>query len=321
MSSRWVYGPSSSLGSEKIDVARLLEEHGPVRPDFVDKTGFNTLFATPEGVTGLDLGVEAAQALDQDWWGEFVDGIVYVSSTGTLTAPGNAHLLQARLGLGKNIFLLDINDACTGFVRALAVVDAIISSGLARTVLLVAADAYTKLYAPSELKVSPLFSDGASAFVISDGPLDSVPDSVPAHEWEILASTFRSEGDHAGDLCITPQADRAAGHLTMNGGAVYTFVLRNINEVVQDLSDKAGGLEDVSWFVHQGSRTVVNAVEKVVGADQGTLFRSAGYGNVVQSSIPFQLRDEDTADEAVLGFLGFGVGLTIAGALVRQRAV
>lgn len=321
MSKRWVYGPSTALGSEKIDVAQLLEEHGPVRPDFMDKTGFHTLFATADDVTGLDLGVEAAQSLDQQWWGEHVDGLVYVSSTSTLTAPGNAHLLQARLGLGKDIFVLDINDACTGFVRALAVVDAIIAAGLARTVLLVAADAYTKLYAPSELKVSPLFSDGASAFVISANRLDAAPEGVPGHEWEILASTFRSEGDHASDLCITPEADRTTGHLTMNGGAVYTFVLRNINEVVQDLSDKAGGLDDVSWFVHQGSRTVVNAVEKVVGAEQGTLFRSAGYGNVVQSSIPFQLRDEDAADESVLGFLGFGVGLTIAGALVRQRAV
>lgn len=319
MSKRWVYGPSSALGSEKIDVAQLLDEYGPVRPDFMDKTGFHTLFATSSDVTGLDLGAEAAAALDQSWWGDVVDGLVYVSSTSALTAPGNAHLLQARLGLGKEIFVLDINDACTGFVRALAVVDAIIEAGLARTVMLVAADAYTKLYAPSELKVSPLFSDGASAFIISASPLDAVPAGVPGHEWEILATTFRSEGDHASDLCITRSADSESGHLTMNGGAVYTFVLRNINEVVQDLEKKTGDLRDVSWFVHQGSRTVVNAVEKVVGADAGSLFRSAGYGNVVQSSIPFQLKDDVDEDDSILGFLGFGVGLTIAGALVRQR--
>lgn len=319
MSKRWVYGPSTALGSQKIDVAELLEEYGPVRPDFQDKTGFHTLFSAPDDVTGLDLGAEAAEALDQSWWGGLVDGLVYVSSTSTLTAPGNAHLLQARLGLGRETFVLDINDACTGFVRALAVVDSIISAGLAHTVMLVAADAYTKLYAPSELKVSPLFSDGASAIIISDAPLAGVPSGVPAHEWEILATAFRSEGDHAGDLCITPDEGRAAGHLTMNGGAVYTFVLRNINDVVQQLATKGESLDGVSWYLHQGSRTVVNAVEKVVGAEAGSLFRSAGYGNVVQSSIPFQLKDDAAVGESVLGFLGFGVGLTIAGALVRQR--
>lgn len=320
MSKLWVYGPSIALGSEKIDVVELLEEHGPVRPDFLDKTGFRTLYATPDDVSALDLAVDAIDKIGDDWWREHVDGLVHVSSTSTLTAPGNAHLLQARLGLKKETFVLDINDACTGFVRALAVVEALIGAGLARTVLLVAADTYTKLYDASELKVSPLFSDGASVLLISAAPLSNVPEDVVAREWEIVASTFRSEGDHAADLCITPDAKRESGHLTMNGGAVYTFVLRNIAEVVQDLTRQAGSLEGVSWYVHQGSRTVVTAVEKVVSAEPGSLFRSAEYGNVVQSSIPFQLADSST-EESTIGFLGFGVGLTIAGAIVKQRRV
>lgn len=320
MSKLWVYGPSTALGSERIDVAELLEQYGPVRPDFMDKTGFHTLYATPDDVSAMDLAVESIEKIDDGWWRDAVDGLVHVSSTSVLTAPGNAHLLQARLDLKKETFVLDINDACTGFVRALAVVDAIIAAGLARTVLLVAADTYTKLYDPSELKVSPLFSDGASVLIVSGAPLSNVPDGVVAHEWEIIASTFRSEGGHAADLCITPDALRESGHLTMNGGAVYTFVLRNIAEVVQDLTDQAGSLDDVSWYVHQGSRTVVTAVEKVLNAEQGSLFRSAGYGNVVQSSIPFQLADA-SGDESSIGFLGFGVGLTIAGAVVRQRRI
>ncbi len=167
----------------------------------------------------------------------------------SLDGPGNAHLLQARLDLKKETFVLDINDACTGFVRALAVVDAIIAAGLARTVLLLAADTYTKLYDPSELKVSPLFSDGASVLIVSGAPRPTLR-TVSSHTSgrsslrpsDPREATQRTSASHL-------MRSRESGHLTMNGGAVYTFVLRNIAEVVQDLTDQAGSLDDVSWYV------------------------------------------------------------------------
>lgn len=319
MSKRWVYGPSTALGSVEIDVSKLLDEYGPVRPGFLDKTGFERLYTTTTEETAVDLGAEAALALDADWWRDKVDGLIHVSSTGALVAPGNAHLLHDRLGLRRDLFLLDINDACTGFVRALVVADALITSGVVHTVMVVAADTYTKLYDESELRVSPLFSDGASALILSDSPLPDVPARVPARQWEILASAFLSEGDKAAELCITHDPDRSAGHLTMNGGGVFNFVLRNIGNVLTRLQGEAELAADapVGWYVHQGSRAVVNAAEKAVGATPDSLFRSSKYGNVVQSSLPFQLAD-DVPDQGIIGLLGFGVGLSMAGALVRQ---
>ncbi|MFC9559104.1 3-oxoacyl-ACP synthase III family protein [Agromyces sp. NPDC056965] len=322
MSKRWVYGPTKALGSVEIDVSTLLEAHGPVKPGFLDKTGFEQLFATADGETSVDLAVTAAVALDDTWWRDKIDGLIHVSSTGSLIAPGNAHLLHERLGLPRDIFLLDINDACTGFVRALVVADALIESGVVSSVLVIAADTYTKLYDESELKVSPLFSDGASAVIVSGSPLTDVPADIAASVWEIVASAFRSEGDKASELCITSTTDRDSGHLTMNGGAVFNFVLRNINSVLSDLGRDAKLVDGVpiDWYVHQGSRTVVNAAEKALGAERDSLFRAGGYGNVVQSSLPFQLAD-DPSEQELIGLLGFGVGLTMAGVLVRQSAV
>ncbi|MRG60557.1 hypothetical protein GE115_11870 [Agromyces sp. CFH 90414] len=314
-----MYGPAKALGSVEVDVAELLEAHGPVRPGFLEKTGFRKLYATADDESAVDLGTDAARSLDPEWWVPVVDGLIHVSSTGSLVAPGNAHLLHERLGLPREIFLLDVNDACTGFVRSLVVADALIESGAVSTVMIVAADTYTKLYDDSELKVSPLFSDGASALILSGQPLADVPEHVPAYEWEILATSFLSEGVHAGELCITHDRDRASGHLTMNGGAVFNFVLRNLGGVLTRLRDDAGIEEEIEidWYVHQGSRAVVNAVEKALGAAPDALFRSSEYGNVVQSSIPFQLADAPASAETI-GLVGFGVGLTMAGALVRQ---
>ncbi|MDQ0895410.1 3-oxoacyl-ACP synthase III family protein [Agromyces ramosus] len=321
MSRRWVYGPTKALGSVEIAVPAMLESHGPVRPGFLDKTGFERLFATADGETAVDLAAAAATALDDAWWRDKVDGLIHVSSTGSLVAPGNAHLLHERLNLPRDTFLLDINDACTGFVRALVVADSLIESGVVSSVLVIAADTYTKLYDESELKVSPLFSDGASAVIVSRSPLSDVPDGTATSVWEILASAFLSEGDKASELCITHDPNRVAGHLSMNGGAVFNFVLRNIDTVLTRLGREAELVEGapIGWYVHQGSRTVVNAAEKAVGAERDSLFRAGDYGNVVQSSLPFQLADHPSEQE-IIGLLGFGVGLTMAGVLVRQSA-
>ena len=323
LSKRWAYGPSTTLGGRSVDVEALLAANGPVRPGLLEKTGFTTLYSADETEDALSLGSNAAEGLGSGWLRTNVDALLHVSSTGTLVAPGNAHLLQARIGLPSEMFLLDINDACTGFVRSIVVADALITSGVATAVLIVASDTYTRLYDDSELKVSPLFSDGASAMVLSARPLDDVPANVDVREWEFLSSVFLSEGGNAGELCITHDSERELGRLTMNGGAVFNFVLRNLGAAVEKLTAGVEQREQHStdWYIHQGSRAVVNAVEKTLRVPPDSLFHAGNYGNVVQSSIPFQLagQDDRAGVERVIGLLGFGVGLTMGGALIRER--
>jgi 3-oxoacyl-[acyl-carrier-protein] synthase-3 len=316
----WVYPLGAVLGGRPIDIADLLTEHGPVRDGFIERTGFSTIYASREGQSSLSLALDAAVASGSDWWREHVDGIVSVTSTSELVAPGNAHLIQAALALDREIFTLDVNDACTGFVRAFLVAKSLIDGGLATTVLLTLADTYTKLFDSSDLKVSPLFSDGASALLISSGQLADAPKSVQARQWEVLAHSFLSEGAHAGELQISRDSERELGHLGMNGGAVFNFVLRSINACTGRLVEQSSvDLAEVDrWYVHQGSRAVVSAVEKALGVSDD-LFRSAEYGNVVGSSLPFQLHaDQHKRADDLLGFLAFGVGLTIGGMLVKQ---
>ncbi|MCX7521058.1 3-oxoacyl-ACP synthase III family protein [Microbacterium sp. STN6] len=318
----WVYPLGAVLGGQPADVAELLTEHGPVRDGFLERTGFSTIYRSRDDQSSLSLALDAAVMSGSDWWKEQVDGIVSVTSTSELIAPGNAHLIQAALGLDREIFTLDVNDACTGFVRAFMVAKTLINGGLATTVLLTLADTYTKLFESSELKVSPLFSDGASALLISSIQLPDPPKSVEARRWEVLAHSFLSEGARAGELQIRRESGRDLGHLGMNGGAVFNFVLRSINACTSRLMEQSGvDLAEVDrWYVHQGSRAVVSAVEKALGVSDD-LFRSAEYGNVVGSSLPFQLHaDQHERSDYLLGFLAFGVGLTIGGMLVKQTS-
>ncbi len=323
MTEVWIYSLGVSLGSEPVNAPDLVSQHGPVRDGFLQRTGFSRLYRSRRDETGLSLTLSALGPPESRWWAPDVDAVIYVTSTGDLVAPGNSHLLQEKLGLRKEILLLDLNDACTGFVRSLHLARSLIASGVAKVVLLVLSDTYSKLFEESDLTMSPLFSDGASALIVSAAEMSSAPSSETPRNWQFLSHTFISEGERANDLVIVKDSGPAGmGSLKMNGAAVFNFVLRNLAYSVESMTNAAEiDLQTVDrWYVHQGSRAVVSAVEKSLGLQGVDLFRSESYGNTVGSSLPFQL-DADraaAADGEVIGLLAFGVGLTLAGTIVRQ---
>jgi 3-oxoacyl-[acyl-carrier-protein] synthase-3 len=319
----WLYSLGVSLGSQTRDAEDLISEYGPVRDGFLSRTGFKRLYRASNDETGLTLALSALGNSNSRWWASDVDALIYVTSTGDLIAPGNSHLLQEKLGLRKEMFLLDINDACTGFIRALHISRSLIASGLANVVLLVLSDTYSKLYKESDLKVSPLFSDGASALIVSANELPSAPASENPRHWQFLSHNFLSEGGKASDLSISRVSSSALlGALEMNGAGVFNFVLKNLpHSLVSLVRDADVDIAEVDkWYVHQGSRAVVSAVEKSFALENVDLFRSAEYGNTVGSSLPFQLHSDNTHSlhDQVVGLLAFGVGLTMASMIVRQ---
>ena len=319
----WLYPLGQALGGERISTQDLVDSFGPVREGFLDRTGFTHVYRSTASQDSLGLALSAVGDHENAWWVPSIDALISVGSTPNLVAPGNGHLLQGALGLRNDVLVLDLNDACTGFVRSLQLAHSLLSSGAASTILLVISDTYSKLYDPSNLKISPLFSDGASAMIISSGPLAAAPSNIPARRWRLLSSSFVSEGGSAGELSISrvDGPDSPLGSLEMNGAGVFNFVLRHLSASVTQLTSKAN-IESTnvdSWFVHQGSRAVVTAVEKSLRVPAGALFRSEGYGNTVGSSIPFQLGDDIEAGQPkTIGLLAFGVGLTMAGMLVQQ---
>jgi 3-oxoacyl-[acyl-carrier-protein] synthase-3 len=321
---KFVFTPvGKKLGSNEVNTAALVETYGPVREGFLDRTGFTSIFAGNAEEDSLSIAVDAIGHQSLSWVQDNVDGLVFVTSTGRKRAPGNAHLLQDLLGLRSDVFILDINDACTGFLRSLATASALLSAGLAKNVLVVLSDTYTKLYPESNLKVSPLFSDGASAFVLSREALCGMASSSPPIAFRIVNQQFVSEGSLADHLTISRDGGPVMfGELEMNGAGVFNFVVKHLRPSLKNVlhdGDAEIQTTDVSWYVHQGSRAVVNAVEKTLGIEPESLFRAQGYGNVVGSSIPFQLFDsvDPAQGKKYIGLLAFGVGLTMGATILE----
>jgi 3-oxoacyl-[acyl-carrier-protein] synthase-3 len=111
-----------------------------------ERSGVETRFYVEPGVGSSQLGTAAAKAAIEEAGidaGE-IDYIVCATMTPDHYFPGSGTLIQHGLGIDA-LPVLDIRQQCAGFAYGLHLVDVLIRSGEARTVLLVGCDVHTSL--------------------------------------------------------------------------------------------------------------------------------------------------------------------------------
>src|SRR6185369_9116311 len=93
--------------------------------------------------------------------------VILCTQTPDYPMPSNAFLLHRHLGLPESVLAFDYNLACSGYVYGLAIANALIAAGNARTVLLATGDTYSKLINKRDRSTRVLFGDGAAVSLIS----------------------------------------------------------------------------------------------------------------------------------------------------------
>ena len=131
--------------------------------------------------------------------------------------PSVSAIVQHRLGL-RNTGAIDISAACAGFVYALDLADALISTGRARNVLVVAGETLTKITDYRDRSMCILFGDGAGAALVT-------PDD--GNGSAILARRVNSDGAAGKHLFMTALKKEIAGivepeHLMRQNGRPST---------------------------------------------------------------------------------------------------
>ena len=103
---------------------------------------------------------------------EEIDFILNVTQSPDYKLPTTACIMQDVLGLSKGTGAFDINLGCSGYVYGLAVSKALIQSGIARNVLLITAETYSKHVHPMDRSTRTIFGDGAAATLIGNGGME-----------------------------------------------------------------------------------------------------------------------------------------------------
>ncbi|MGD0471814.1 MAG: beta-ketoacyl-ACP synthase 3 [Candidatus Velthaea sp.] len=249
-----------------------------------------------------------------------VDYIIAATITPDYQFPSVSAIVQHRLGL-RNTGAIDISAACAGFVYALDLADALISTGRARNVLVVAGETLTKITDYRDRSMCILFGDGAGAALVT-------PDD--GNGSAILARRVNSDGAAGKHLFMTALKKEIAGivepeHLMrQNGRAVYEWVVTNVTAGINELLAAAQlAPDEIDWFIpHSANMRMIEAVRERCGIPvERTLTSMQWFGNTSTASIPLALAPAVADGRIKRGdrvlLYGFGGGLVEAGLLLR----
>ncbi len=241
--------------------------------------------------------------------------------------PGVSAQLQDRLGL-RTVGAFDIKAACSAFIYSLSVADQFIRTGMAKTILVIGAEAQSKLIDKTTegRDIGVLFGDGAGAAILQRSDDES----------GILSTHLHCEGKDMKNLWMEAPGTSEGGWVKdqfyneakfkpiMNGREVFRNAVARFPEVIGEALDQNGlTIEDIKLVIpHQANYRISQAVAKRLGVGMDVVYSNIHkYGNTTAASIPIALTEAHTEGRIEKGdyiiLAAFGAGYTWASAAIR----
>ena len=294
-----------------------LEDLGKINPDWMikklkDKTGIHSRHTLGVNETEKSLVIEASKKLFERVNPDDIDGIIHVSQSPFSRLPTSACLIQDILNLPKNMMAFDLIQGCSGFVYGLSVASAMIYQQGLKKVLIICADTYTNYIPKNDRTNRPIFSDGAAAAILES-----------SGDGSIGPFSFFTDGS-GGDL-LALKENNGKEQLFMDGKKVFKFSLREVPKAFNELLIKANlKQEDIDLFIfHQASAVILRQLKSKLNIPDEKWFQNIkDMGNTVSATIPIAIKQaKDNGQfkpKMNVMLMGFGVGLSVAGCIVRS---
>ena len=282
-----------------------------------ERTGIERRHIAEKSQASSDLALEAsknalrAAGVNADQ----IDLIVVATSTPDYIFPSTACLLQAKLGI-KGSAAFDVQAVCSGFVYGLATADSFVKNGMAKRVLVVGAEVFSRILDWNDRGTCVLFGDGAGAVVLA-----------AADKPGIHASVLRADGSQSGMLSVPGNV--CGGQITgspflqMNGQGVFKFAVRVLEESARETVAKAGmQLADIDWLIpHQANVRILEATARKLDLPREKVVVTVDHhGNTSAASVPLALDEYVRAGKIHPGhrllLQGVGGGFTWGSSMV-----
>jgi 3-oxoacyl-[acyl-carrier-protein] synthase-3 len=277
-----------------------------------ERSGIRQRHLAGPGDTAASLGAEAGRRALAHARADAseVDAIICATSTPDNAFPSTGAHIQAALGVTKG-FAFDVAAACTGFIYALAIGDAMIRAGQARSVLVIGTEIYSRILDWKDRSTCVLFGDGAGAVLLR---------AEEGGSRGVLSTHLHADGTQAGILYV----EGTTGPLRMSGKEVFRHAVNKLSAVVDEaLAANQLSKSDVNWLVpHQANVRIIDAMGRKLGLPSDRVVKTVErHANTSAASVPLALA-EAVADgrirEGDLVLLeAIGGGLTWGAALVR----
>ena len=302
------------LGENKESGLELKKDNPDWRiKDIEEKTGIYTRWIASEKTTAVDLACCACDKIFNKINKEKIDTFIYVTQSPDYFLPSSSAIIQDRVSLKTHTKCIDVSLGCSGFIYALSMAASYIKSGFGNNILIVCADTYSKYIAKSDRTNRPIFSDAASAIVLTS-----------SNDHEIGPFIFGTDGSGGNKLIVNSGAARSGyeykhnrPYLYMDGASVFMFTMSTVPESISELMKKSGiSMDKIEfYFFHQASKIVLDNMQNSLKISKNSIYSNIKeLGNTVSSSIPIALKDADRegiiSDKDLLLLSGFGVGLS-----------
>ena len=315
--------PSINLTNEKIS-----EQYPNWDVDKAsNKTGVYNRFIADVGETAFDLSVSAISKLlhHSKIQIEDIGGIIYCTQTPDYIMPSNSHLIHNKFNFRSSVWCFDYNLACSGFVFGVAIARGFIETKMAKHILLVTSDTYSKHINDKDRSTRLLFGDGAAASIISCSSETGLIDIDLSTD----GSSFKSFYIPAGGARMPRSSHtsmeyndiignvKSKDNIHMEGKKVFNFVSKIVPDQIMEILNRNNlKIKDIDQFIfHQASKITLDSLANTLGIDESKYFTNLkDIGNTVSASLPIALKQAKELDKINKGDLviisGFGVGLS-----------
>lgn len=266
-----------------------------------------------------DMAVKASEILfsEKNIDKSEVDFLIFCSEGFDYIAPATSCIIQHRLGLSTSIGCFDLPYGCSGYVYGVGIAYGLLKAGIAKKILFLTADIPTKVIANNDLELRSIFSDIATASIIS---LD--------HSKSDTQFVYGTDGKGALDLYVEQSAFRApvnpdykvpkelvCGQMLMNGTNIFLFAVKKVPILIDEILEKNKlTKEDIDLYIfHQASFFILDVIRKKMKLPTEKVFINIqDFGNSVSSSIPLAIYDAEKRGVLKKGMkvvlAGFGIG-------------
>lgn len=296
-----------------------------------DKVGINTRFVASETETSADLAVKAAEKLFQEnstISRKSIDFILFCTQSPDYFLPTSACIIQNRLNLPTSCGALDFNLGCSGYVYGLSVAKGLIFGGIAKNILLLTGETYSKFMHPKDKGNRTIFGDAGSATVVSTegfaeiGNFSLGTDGRGAENLMVKTGGIRNRNKFD-DLQFDEDGNpNSSDYLYMNGPEIFNFTIDAVPALVKDTAIKNNlSIEEIDGYVfHQANKFMLNFLRKKIKIENEKFhYFMSEVGNTVSSTIPIVLyetiKDNNLTGNILLA--GFGVGYSWGGTVIN----
>lgn len=297
-----------------------------------NKVGIARRHISAEKETAGDMAAKAAERLFDEYNIDrtIVDFVVLCTQSPDYFLPSTACVIQNRLGLSTSCGAFDFNLGCSGYAYGLAIAKGFVVSGIAKNVLLLTAETYTKYIHPKDKGNRTIFGDGATATLVSTEGFAEIGEFSLGTNGRGAESLIVKTGasrytEKSNDLTFDENhTPHSSDYLFMDGKAIFDFTSDAVPVMVEDaLAKNSVSLDNVDLVVfHQANRYMINYLRKLLDIDKDRFFVFLeNVGNTVSSTIPIALYEaikEDKLHGNVL-IAGFGVGFSWGATLLKCK--